>query len=221
LTIERAGVWRDNQTLYTTTLAVSPEASPIHLNLGIHYFRQRNLPAARREFLAVLETDAKALVSSAQDRYNALLGLSSVSSAEGKFEEAWKYAEEARNSMPHLGDAYRTLGGLMGRQGRYAEAEKLLRRALEINPSNASAHQNLGNILAVRNELNAAESEYRTALEFDPRSSETRIALGLLLSRMNRGAEALSVLKEALDQEPDNEQVRAVFQQISSGKPPG
>src|SRR5262249_45564990 len=73
LTIGRAAVWRDNPTLYTTTLAVSPDASPIHLNLGIHYFRQRNLPAARREFLTVLETDSKALVSSAQDRYNALL----------------------------------------------------------------------------------------------------------------------------------------------------
>jgi protein O-mannosyl-transferase len=221
LTIERAAVWRDNQKLYTTTLAVSPDASPIHLNLGIHYFRQRNLPAARQAFLAAIETDSKALASSAQDHYNALLGLSSVSSAEGKLEEAWKYAEEARNLMPHLGDAYRTLGGLMGRQGRYAEAEKLLRRALEINPSNASAHQNLGNILMVRNDLAGAETEYRTALEFDPRSSETRIALSLLLSRTNRGAEALAVLREALDQEPDNEQVRAVFQQISSGKPPG
>src|SRR5262249_43641720 len=173
LTIGRAAVWRDNPTLYTTTLAVSPDASPIHLNLGIQYFRQRNLPAARREFLTVLETDSKALVSSAQDRYNALLGLSSVASAEGKLEEAWKYAEEARNLMPHLGDAYRTLGGLMGRRGQYAEAEKLLRRSLEINPSNASAHQNLGNVLMVRNELAGAEAEYRSALELDPRASET------------------------------------------------
>jgi tetratricopeptide (TPR) repeat protein len=221
LTIERAAVWRDNQTLYMATLAVSPDASPMHLNLGIHYFRQRNLASARREFLAVLESDSKVVVRSAQDRYNALLGLSSVASAEGKLEEARKYAEEARNLMPHLGDAYRTLGGLMGRQGRFAEAEKLLRRALEINPSNASAHQNLGNILMVRNDLAGAETEYRTALECDPRSSETRIALSLLLSRTNRSAEALSVLREALDQEPGNEQVRAVFQQISSGKPPG
>jgi hypothetical protein len=78
LTIQRAAVWRDDRTLYTTTLAVSPDAAPFHLNLGIHYFRQRNLPAARREFVAGLEADSKMLVSSPQDRYNALLGLSSV-----------------------------------------------------------------------------------------------------------------------------------------------
>ena len=220
LTIQRAAVWRDDRTLYTSTLAVSPDAAPFHLNLGIHYFRQRNLPAARREFVAGLEADSKMLLSSPQDRYNALLGLSSVASAEGKLDEARKYAEEARDLMPHLGDAYRALGGLMGRQGQYGEAEKFLRRALEINPANASAHQNLGNILMVRNELAAAESEYRTALELDPRSSETRIALGFLLSQTNRNGDALAVLREALDLEPNNEQVRAAFQQISSGKRP-
>jgi tetratricopeptide (TPR) repeat protein len=220
LTIQRAAVWRDDRTLYTTTLAVSPDAAPFHLNLGIHYFRDRNLPAARHEFVAGLQADSKMLISSPQDRYNALLGLSSVASAEGQLDEARKYAEEARDLMPHLGEAYRTLGGLMARQGQYGEAEKLLRRALQINPSNASAHQNLGNILMVRNELAAAEREYRTAMELDPRSSETRIALGFLLSQTNRNPEALAVLRAALDLEPNNEQVRAAFQQISSGKRP-
>jgi len=45
----RNQVWRDDLTLYTTTLRTDPDSYVMHLNLGTTYLAEQNLTAAAKE----------------------------------------------------------------------------------------------------------------------------------------------------------------------------
>jgi len=219
LTLRRNPVWRDNQALYKATIEASPDAAQMHNNLGVEYYHQGNLPAAREEFQAALDANARAFNPYDRDRYASLLGLGGLRYVEGEAADAVSYAEAALRLRPDLPDAYQALGAVMGGLGRYSEAEKLLRRALEINPLDPMARVNMGNIHIIRGNFGAAEVEFRKAIDADPRSPDPRVALAMLFDRMNRSSEALHVLKEVLAMEPHNPPARRLLQQIGSGAP--
>lgn len=214
--VVQSSIWKDNKTLYASILEVSPDAALIHNNLGNIYFSERNLEAAGREFQAGLDADSRMFVRSKSDRTHSLLGLSSVSDAEGKPDTARRLAEEARSLSPTSSAAHQMLGMLAGKAGDYAEAEGHLRRALELQPANAMARVNLGNLLLIRNDLAGAEREFRTAASLDPLRPGPRVSLGLLLLQQGRHAEAAGTLREALRLDPENPHARKALQVIES-----
>lgn len=220
LTIWRNTIWKDNKTFYTATLSVSPDAAAFHNNLGVVYFKEGNLAAARREFESALRANEAAFLRSEPEQSSSYLGLSSVANAEGKLEEALRSAQEALRRKPDSDDAHQTLGMLLAKTGRYKESEELMRKALEINPSNSAAHVNLGNLLMIRNDLAGAEREFRLAMELDPLSAGPRVSLGALLFRTGHTSEARGVIGEALRLEPANFHARQILQAIDSGKSP-
>lgn len=219
LTIGRNPAWKDNRTLYTATISVSPDAALIHNNFGAVYLGERDFAAARREYLAALAADSRVFVRSPRDRSSSLIGLSAVANAEGELAEAWKLADEARILMPQRSEPYQILGALLGKQGDYDNAEKMLRRALQLQPSNAAAHINLGNVLQLRNDLASAEKEFRLAVELDPKLAAARVSLGRLLIQTRRAAEAVPLFKEALGLDPGSEQARQFLKQLDPETP--
>jgi tetratricopeptide (TPR) repeat protein len=216
LTIERNPVWKNDKTLYVATLAVSPDATAFRNNLGRVFFSERDIASARRAFQAALDSDSKSFAGSPMERAISLLGLSAVASAEGKLDDAWNYAVEARDLMPNLGDAYQTMGVVMLKRGNPAEAEKLLRHAVELEPGSAVAHANLGTALFQLNDIQSAEKELRKAIQLDPSLPGSRVALAHLLSQTNRAAEAMSLLQEALRLDPSNPQARQLLREMNS-----
>ncbi|PYU93711.1 MAG: hypothetical protein DMG08_09450 [Acidobacteria bacterium] len=219
LTLRRNPVWRDNQALYKATIEASPDAAQMHNNLGVAYYHEGNLPAAREEFQAALDANARAFNPYDRDRYASLLGLGGLHYVEGEAADAVNCAEAAVKLRPDLPDAYQALGAVMGGLGRYSEAEKLLRRALEIDPLDPMARLNMGNIHIIRGNLAAAEIEFRKAIDADPRSPDPRVALAALFDRMNRSSEAIYVLREVLAMDPHNPPALRLLQQISSDPP--
>ncbi len=215
-TLMRNPVWKDDKTFYTATLAVSPDAIMLRNSLGRVLFGEGDLVAARQAFEAALASDSRSFVRLPAERAVSLLGLSAIASVQGRLEEAWNYAVEARDLVPQLGDAYEAMGVLRLKQGNTAEAEKLLRYALSLQPNNAAAHSNLGNALLLRNELQASERELRLALQLDPRLVAPRVALASLLFQTQRAPEAVSVLQEALRLDPANPQARQLLTEINS-----
>jgi len=215
LTVHRNAVWSDEETLYADTLHVSPDAVPILNNFGRILFEKRRLTEAGRQFQTALEASSKALVHSNREVATSLLGLSSVANAEGRIDDAWKYAEEARQIMPEWADAYATLGMLTAKRGNNAEAERLLRAALVLQPQHAAARVNLGTVLMNRGAFPEAEKEIRQAILVDPNLAGARVALAIVLSRTGRVPEALQSLREALSLDPANEHARALLEQLS------
>ena len=218
LTVGRNRVWRDNETLFTETLRVSPDAAPIHNNLGNVYYASGQLESAKRKYSDALAADSRSFFRYSRDRYNSLIGFSLISSSQNKFEEALNYAEKAMGLRPDLAPAYQIKGTLLGRKGSYEEAKVLLERSIKLEPYDPLAHGNLGNVLMELGRFEEAELEFRTALQLDPLSASIRAAMGLLLFRLNRTPDAQALINEALELEPNNKQVQRAHAIVSSGR---
>jgi len=219
LTIGRHHIWQDDKTFCMETLAVSPDAVSMRNNLGKILFSEGDLEAARETFQAALISESRVFVRVPRERAISLLGMSAVASEQGNLEDAWKWAVEARDLVPTLGDAYQSMGAIMLKQDRAAEAEGLLRRAVELEPGNAVAHANLGTSLFMQNDVPSAESELRRSIELDPSLAGPRVALASLLYETDRIIEARSLLQEALKLDPGNSQARQLLHQVNARPP--
>jgi len=132
--------WRDSETLYRHTLAVSPRASAIRLNLGTWLRTHRYLDEAEHQYRAGLEVDP----------HNALLhwNLGRTVHAQGRTAEAIEEYLAAARYNPRDARVPYQLGLTYEMEGRLADAIEQYRRAAEIDPSNPKPRQRLASAMA-------------------------------------------------------------------------
>jgi protein O-mannosyl-transferase len=152
--------WRDNLTFYTATLAVSPDATYLHNNLGTVYWGQGNIPAAEREWRTALRL--------APASEYALHNLGLVANAEKHYREAEALFLRALEIRPNYSDAHLDLGKTYQAAGRFPEAEAQLRTAEHLSPLNVRAHNALSEFYFDRRQLPEAEAEARRSVEIEP-----------------------------------------------------
>jgi tetratricopeptide (TPR) repeat protein len=152
--------WRDNVTLYTATLAASPDAFIIHNNLGTEYWGQGNLPAAEREWRTALE------LAPASEYVLHNLGL--VAIAQKHYDVAEGFFLRALLIRPNYSDAHLDLGKTYEAMGRFEEAEAQLRTAEKLSPLNVRAHIAMSEFYLDRRQLGESEAEARRSLEIEP-----------------------------------------------------
>jgi tetratricopeptide (TPR) repeat protein len=186
--------WRDSETLFTHTLAVTQGNALVHNNLGIVLAERGRAAEARAQFseavrvdprypdargnlgLALLEareTEA-ALVhlreavrlqpGSAVHRHNLGLALAHM----GDDEAAIAELAEAVRLRPRYGEARSNLGALLDRVGRSAEGEAHLREAVRLRPGAADSENNLGLAIARQGRFEEAIGHFRRALALQP-----------------------------------------------------
>lgn len=210
----RNPVWRDEKTLYTATLAVSPGAAMMHQNLGALYYREGKLAEALAEFEAARAASESAFVRSARETRDALVGIATAQMALGRLEDAWRAAAEAQRLDPECRQAWFILGSVRTRQGRDAEAEPLLEKAVSLAPSDAAARVNLGSVLLFRDKRDRAEEQFRAALALEPGSVPARLGLAMCRAGAGDRQEALRIVREILREQPDNADARRLLDQI-------
>lgn len=220
LCLYRNPVWQDNETFYSETVAASPDAAMMHQNLGIVRYQRGDRQAALRQFEAALAAEARSFIRSPRDRYNALIGISTVRLDAGMLEQAWQAASEAQAINPDWEEAYRVLGTVRSRQNRDVEAEELLRRAVALKPADVVARINLGSILLFRKNPLEAESQFRQALEYDSLSAPAHLGAAMTYLQLGRRAEARAQVKEALRIEPGYRDAIIFEQQLEAASPP-
>ena len=132
---DRARDWRDEETLYTHTLAYSPESTRVRLNLGNLLLARGETERAVAEFEAGLahHPDDPDLLTNAGIAWMSL----------GRFEAAERAL--LRSVAVDSGDAqaWANLGALYGTSGRWGEARQAYASALARDPVNADAQAGL------------------------------------------------------------------------------
>jgi tetratricopeptide (TPR) repeat protein len=183
--------WRDNLTFYTATLAISPDATYLHNNLGTVYWGQGNIPAAEREWRTALRL--------APASEYALHNLGLVANAEKHYPEAEALFLRALAIRPNYSDAHLDLGKTYQAAGKLPEAEAQLRIAENLSPLNIRAHNALSEFYLDRRRLREAEAEARRSVEIEP-TPQGDWDLGLVewLQGDRRGAERAFLDAEAL-----------------------
>jgi tetratricopeptide (TPR) repeat protein len=191
LTDHQLTFWRDSETLFRRSLAVTGEN-----------------PLASLNFDAAVETNGEAMFRNAvtvtKNNPTAHLNLGAALETKGKTDEALVEYREALRLDPQMFEAANDIGKLLFEQGQPAEALNYCLTAVRLKPDRATLHNNLGLTLEALGRFDEARAQFAEAARLDETYAIPRFQTGRTLLKQGRDAEALPELFAALQIEPDN-----------------
>ena len=178
-TVRRNRDWHDNLTFFTRTLAASPDAWPIYIELGQMYYDQGDAAAAQKQWLRAAE------LSPNNVQILTDLGLSYM--ALKQYDEAEIFLLGAMRMAPLYSEARINLGMTYAEMGEYDMAENQLRIALLYSPLSVRARNVLGKLYLDGGQAQEALEQFRRSLEIEPDNPEAVAGIDKLRSRTCRG----------------------------------
>jgi tetratricopeptide (TPR) repeat protein len=184
LTWNRAGVWKNSETLFTDVIRKYPDVAMAHNNLGLWY-RDNN----QNEKAVEAYTRAIAINPMGHLGYN---NRGEVWFEMGKTEEALEDMNKAVSLNPDYSKAWSNRGALRGSRKEYDQALLDLDRAIGLDSGNLQAyinrllvHYNLGN-------YEKAAEDATTCLSLSPGNADVMNQRGLCYDKLNRNQEAMN-----------------------------
>ncbi|MGO9476350.1 MAG: tetratricopeptide repeat protein, partial [Limisphaerales bacterium] len=154
------GYWRDNETLFRHTIAVTKENYVALNNLGSSLSRQGRLGEATNYYLESLRINP--------DNPDVLYNWGNAMTRLGRLDEAIGSYRHALQIDPKRDDALNNLGFALAAQKQFADAIECFEAALKLNPDYADAHNNLGTVLFMQHQFDGAVQHFREAVRLDP-----------------------------------------------------
>jgi len=239
--VSRNGDWHDDQTLYSQTLALEPNAYWIRNNFGKVLWDKGDAAGAEREWRKALQ------VAPGAQMVLGNMGMLDVTL--GRYKEASMYLEPAVLLDPADAGAHRNLGisyqalGLTAKaaeqfltavhlspgdseslqrlsevyfdESRFSEAKEEAARSLSAKP-NLMGYLDLGLAEWRLGHLREAERAFQSAKDFDPSSGRPHFLLALLYETSGRIVEAESEYDAGLKIDPNNEKAKAAFKTLQA-----
>jgi tetratricopeptide (TPR) repeat protein len=193
---QQTGYWRNSESLWTHTLAVTSNNALAHNNLGEVWSRKGRDEDAIRELQAALEITPDSPLA----RNN--LGL--VFLKEGKTQEALDQFRSILSQEPENIQVRLNLAGVLLKSGRTTEAIAEYQGAVAMKPDFAQGHLELGQALMRSGRFAEAISELKIAVQLGPRDAQAHKNLGTAFAANGQWAEAIPCWRETLDIDPGN-----------------
>lgn len=203
LTWRQSSTYRDEITLYQSTLAKNPSSWVAQLNLGTVLCNagrvEESLPHLQRAL--ELKPDYPETLNSLGDVLNQL----------GRSREARPLLERAVQIRPRFAVAHNTLGATLMALGQPAEGITQFQRALDLEPNLFVARVNLGWALANRGDLARGLAELERVRREEPPLADVEFKIGVILGRSGRVADAIAPLSRAVELQPENTEMQYVL----------
>ncbi len=196
-TILRNRTWHDDFTLWTDTVAKSPDSAYAHNELGIGFEERGDLPRAMAEYEEAI------LLSPRMVRAWNNLGVALHHA--GRRDAAAEKLRRAVEIDPAYAKSFVNLGNLYAEEGRLDDAVQQYRQAVRLAPRSVEFRISLGNALDARGDHPGAMAEYRAALQADPGSADAHLHVGVALAESGQLAEALAYFETAARLAPNDE----------------
>ncbi|MBI3182740.1 MAG: tetratricopeptide repeat protein [Myxococcales bacterium] len=193
LTFSEAQSFRDEETLWRTTVERNPKAWVAHYNLGASLVAKGRKAEAEACFRQTLR-----LHPGYSEAHN---NLGSILSEMGELPGALEHFARAVKSQPRNLAARRNLAVHLARSGRTEESLGEFGSLLRDAPDDAVALHDFGATLAGMGRLEEAIDRLSRAVELQPEAS-WREGLGTLLEARGRRSEAAREYREALRVDP-------------------
>ncbi|HBB93080.1 MAG TPA: hypothetical protein DC042_15545 [Bacteroidales bacterium] len=190
LTWNRAGVWKNSETLFTDVIRKYPDVAMAHNNLGL-YYRDTN----ENEKAVAAYTRSIGINPTGHLGYN---NRGEVRFELGQTEEALEDMNMAIRLKPDYSKAWSNRGALRGSRKEYDQALTDLDKAIELDAGNQQAyinrllvHYNLGN-------YEKAAEDATSCLSVSPGNADVMNQRGLCYDKLNRDQEALNDFIQAI-----------------------
>jgi tetratricopeptide (TPR) repeat protein len=162
----QASYWKNSESLWSHTLAVTSNNDVAHNNLGFVLMRRGQLDDAVSHF----ETALKIRSQNAESHYHLGLALihNNLANAlvrERRLDEAIPHYEQAVALRPDYADAHYNFGIALLQQGRLDDAIAHWQQTVAIRPEDIEAHVTLAGTLARRGDEAEALAHYDLALQ--------------------------------------------------------
>jgi protein O-mannosyl-transferase len=210
LTWQQAGIYRDAETLWQTTLARNPDCWMAHNNLGLLLMNQGHAEEAVEHYRQAIRINPHYT--------DALNSLGIALAAGGRLEEAADNFRQATRIDPNDFKALNNLGIALAAQGRLDEAIENYYRAIQVNPNYYEAHNNLGATLAAKGRFDEATRHYRQAIRINPNYAKALNNLGVALANLGRADEAAGSFRRALQINPNYVEAANNLARVTGGK---
>jgi tetratricopeptide (TPR) repeat protein len=225
LTWRQVALWRDSETIFVHTLAVTSENYVMQGNLG------GVLLDERRTDEAVVHLEEALRIHPGQAGVLSNLGVAAL--WRGRLDEAEAYFRDALKANPASASARSNLrvvlekkgapssaaaslerGNALRDRGRLADAEAAYRQAIALDPRFTLPLNNLGVVLAMQGKNDEAARQFLEALRVDPSDASAHYNLGKLLAEQGRTADAIGHLEEALRIDPGDASARRALDEL-------
>jgi Flp pilus assembly protein TadD len=203
--------WRNSETLFRHTLAVTKDNFAAEVNLGNWLSKRGQMPEAMELFHAALRLRP--------DDPDVLYDLGNAFARLGDWDNAIANYRRARQNAPAPADLLNNLGLALASKRQYAEAATNFQAALKLNPDSADTRNNLAAVLFMENQFDQAAQQYREALRLAPDDPRIYVNLGDTLVRLGQTAEAAKCYQEALRLDPGDASLEARLRSLGAEVP--
>jgi serine/threonine-protein kinase len=179
---------------YRAALATRPSVAPVHFQVGVALWRQRQFDEAIRALRMCIKLDPK------NGSHHCMLGR--CLQDRGKLDEAMAEYRRVIELDPKSGAAHLGLGICWWAKDQRSEAMAEYRRAIEVEPNRADSHHMLGMYWQARGQLDEAMAEYRRSIELDPKGAPPHYQLGTCWVARGRLDDAIDEFRRAAEGDP-------------------
>ena len=188
--------WRNSESLWLQTLAVTENNDLAHNNLGSVWWRSGRVDDAIREYQAALKITPESPLA----RNN----LGSAFLKQGKVAEAIQEFRRVLSRDPQSITGRFNLAGALLRSGRATEAVAEYEKVLAIKPDFAQGHLALGHALMRAERLADAIAQFKIAVQLQPGYAHARNSLATAFAAKQQWGEAIRCWRETLEIDPNN-----------------
>jgi len=205
-TAVQASYWRDSETIWRRTIAVTR-------NNPLAYIKLANALQQQGRGDEAWDVLQKAL-QIAPDYSSVYNNLGSFKLAEGKPGEALPLLNKALQLRPQNTPAKVNLGIALLSLNRVEEGTRRLREVLQADPGNRQANYNLGVAALGAQRYGEALKCFETVMETDPSDISARLAYAVSLVHLGRAREAIPHLQEVARRDPSNPDAQNYLRQL-------
>lgn len=191
----RINDWRDSQSLWSATLALSPESILAHHNLGMAFFSKGDVDQAIEHLTYASENNWHNL-----EKIELNLGKAYL--AKKEFARALEHFEKAVIKDPLFVEGQFYIGNAYLELKQFDKAEASFRKTLELNPRFFDAHRQLGTVYRITGKLEAAIVEFETIIDQEPFIIPAYYDLSALYVLNGQNDQAIMTLEKGLTYDP-------------------
>jgi tetratricopeptide (TPR) repeat protein len=192
--------WKNTQTLFTRTLAVTEDNFIAHNTLGAFLRRQGNFEPAVYHLERALDLHPQ--YPAAHNN----LGL--LYMATGDYQRARQHFEASLAMQPLAAETWTNLGVVNFDAGQTRDAATAFLKAIELDSQLAKAHAGLGTALWAERRVIEALPFLRTSLELNDSLIDVRMTYGVALASQEQFDDAIQQFEIVLKRQPDHATAR-------------